>query len=242
MTQSTRVNRLNFYATPPHQCSYLSDQEAITLFADPRFPKSNALYAALSQRGFRRSGEHLYQPHCPQCSACVPIRVPVADFRPRRQQRRTWKQNQDLGVSIKPADFESEHFELYRRYIATRHAGGGMDNPTPDNYMNFLTASWSDTMFLEFRLEGTLLAVAVSDRLPDALSAVYTFFDPDSAGRSLGRYAILYQIALAQETERHWLYLGYWIDACRKMRYKTEYQPLEYFRNGEWLRQPDTAC
>lgn len=237
MTQSTRVDRLSFYATPPHQCSYLDDQEAITLFADPRYPKSNALYAALSQRGFRRSGEHLYQPHCPQCSACVPIRVPVGEFKPRRQQRRTWRHNQDLAVAVKPPAFNDDHFELYRRYIAARHAGGGMDDPTPENYMNFLTASWSDTVFLEFRDADELLAVAVVDRMPDALSAVYTFFAPDSAGRSLGRFAILYQIALAQQTDRDWLYLGYWIKACRKMSYKTEYQPLEYYRQGEWRRQ-----
>ena len=239
MTHSTRVTRLSFYATPPHSCSYLDGRESVTLFADPRYPKSNALYAALSERGFRRSGEHLYQPHCPECSACVPIRVPVAEFRPRRQQRRTWRQNQDLKVEIKPPVFEEGHFELYSRYIAARHPGGGMDNPTPDNYMNFLTASWSDTMFIEFSRDDHLVAVAVTDQMPNALSAVYTFFDPDCSHRSLGRHAILYQIALAQETGRDWLYLGYWIESCRKMSYKTEYQPLEYYRHGGWCRQPN---
>lgn len=237
MTRSARVSRLGFYATPPHECSYLSDRQSVTLFADPRFPKTNTLYAALSQRGFRRSGEHLYQPHCPGCSACIPIRVPVGEFRPRRQQRRTWRQNQDLQVTIKPPRFETEHFDLYRRYIASRHAGGGMDDPSPNSYMNFLTASWSDTIFIEFRTgDRQLLAVAVTDRLPDALSAVYTFFEPDAVRRSLGRHAILYQIELARHSRRPWLYLGYWIAECRKMAYKTEYQPLEYFSQGEWQR------
>lgn len=234
MTHSTRVSRLSFYVTPPHECSYLDDRDAATLFADPRFPKSNALYATLSERGFRRSGEHLYQPHCPGCNACVPIRVPVAEFQPRRQQRRTWRDNLDLKVEIKPPVFDDSHFELYRRYIAARHPGGGMDDPTPDSYMNFLTATWADTIFIEFRQHGELLAVAVADRMPRALSAVYTFFDPASSARSLGRYAVLYEISLAHETGRQWLYLGYWIDECQKMRYKTEYQPLEYYRDGEW--------
>lgn len=238
MTHSARVNKLSFYATPPHSCSYLAGRESVTLFADPRYPKSNGLYAALSERGFRRSGEHLYQPHCPACNACIPIRLPVAEFTSRRQQRRTWQQNQDLEIEVKPARFECDHFALYRRYLAARHPGGGMDNPTPDNYMSFLTASWSDTVFVEYRQAGKLLAVSVSDRLPDALSAVYTFFDPDSGHRSLGRFAILYQIQLARQSNRRWLYLGYWIEDCRKMRYKTEYQPLEYFRQGEWHRQP----
>ncbi len=238
MTQSARVSKLTFYSTPPHSCSYLADREAVTLFADPRYPKSNRLYAALSARGFRRSGEHLYQPHCPECHACIPIRLPVAEFVSRRQQRRTWQKNQGMEIQVKPASFEREHFALYRRYIAARHAGGGMDDPTPDNYMSFLTASWSDTVFIEYRHAGKLLAVSVSDRLPDALSAVYTFFDPDSSHLSLGRFSILYQIQLARETGRQWLYLGYWIEDCRKMRYKTEYQPLEYFCQGEWHRQP----
>lgn len=238
MTQSNRVNRLNFYATPPHRCSYLPGREAVTLFADPRFPKTNALYARLSARGFRRSGEHLYQPHCPGCDACVPIRLPVHEFHARRQQRRTWKQNQDLTAEVKSAAFNQEQFDLYRRYIAARHAGGGMDDPTPDSYMNFLTASWADTAFIEFRQSGRLLAVAVADQMTDSLSAVYTFFDPAAAQRSPGRYAILYLIQLARESGRQWLYLGYWIEDCRKMRYKTEYQPLEYYRRGRWQRQP----
>lgn len=109
-----------------------------------------------------------------------------------------------------------------------------MDDPSPDSYMNFLTASWADTLFLEMRLEGRLAAVAVTDQMPRALSAVYTFFDPDLSHRSPGRYAILQQIELAREHGRQWLYLGYWIEGCRKMRYKSDYQPLEYFYAGGW--------
>lgn len=238
MTQSPRVHKLSFYATPPHNCSYLPARESITLFADPRYPKTNRLYAALSERGFRRSGEHLYQPYCESCSACVPIRIPIEQFRPRRRHRRTCRQNEDLSLSYKPPRFEQEHYELYCRYLTARHAGGGMDDPSPDSYMNFLTASWADTLFLEMRQGDRLLAVAVSDQMPQALSAVYTFFDPDAARRSLGRYAILQQIELARSSGRRWLYLGYWIEGCRKMRYKTEYQPLEYFYVDDWWPQP----
>ncbi|MEX0951444.1 MAG: arginyltransferase, partial [Gammaproteobacteria bacterium] len=140
MMHDTRVERLSFYATPPHPCSYLPNREAVTLFADPRFPKTRQLYTALSARGFRRSGEHLYQPHCQGCSACVPVRIPVADYRSNRQQRRTWRRNQDLTVRMQSACYDPEHFALYQRYIAGRHAGGGMDDPTPESYMNFLTA------------------------------------------------------------------------------------------------------
>lgn len=114
-----------------------------------------------------------------------------------------------------------------------------MDNPSPQNYIDFLTSSWSDTVFYEVRLDSQLLAIAVIDRLPTALSAVYTFFDPDYQERSLGRFSILYTIREATRLGLPWVYLGYWINECEKMRYKDEYQPLEYFRNGKWLRQID---
>lgn len=237
MTRLEQSDRLNFYATPPHTCSYLPGRKAVTLFADPRFPKNSRLYAALSLYGFRRSGEHLYQPYCPRCRACVPVRIPVADFRPTRAQRRTLRRNRDLTVRALPARFSEEHFELYCRYLAARHAGGGMDNPTPESYMNFLTAAWADTVFFEMRLKNRLAAVAVSDRFPEAMSAVYTFFDPELSRRSLGRYAILYQIDAARRAGWRWLYLGYWIADCAKMQYKDEYQPLEYYLDGRWCRR-----
>jgi arginine-tRNA-protein transferase len=205
------AHKLGFYATPPHDCSYLSDRQAITLFADPCFPKSSRLYSALLDNGFRRSGEHLYQPYCTDCSACIPIRIPVSQFRPTRNQVRTWKRNQDLIIRPLAAEFDQQHFELYQRYLASRHAGGGMDNPTSENYMDFLTASWTDTVFYEMKLGNQLLAVAVADHIDNALSAVYTFFDPDYSNRSLGKYAILFTIDEANKASLSWLYLGYWI-------------------------------
>ncbi|MCI0400874.1 MAG: arginyltransferase [Gammaproteobacteria bacterium] len=240
MNQATYSAKLNFYATPPHECSYLPNRESVTLFADPRFPKSNLLYATLANHGFRRSGEHLYRPTCPTCNACVPIRLPVAEFRPRRRQRRTWRRNTDLTVTPVAPQYKDEHFRLYQDYIAARHKGGGMDNSSPQSYMDFLTSTWADTVFYELRHERRLLGVSVIDRMPKALSAVYTFFDPDCQDRSLGRFSVLYAIREATRLGLSWLYLGYWIGECEKMRYKDEYQPLEYYRNGRWLRQVDT--
>ena len=158
-------------------------------------------------------------------------------FQANRGQRRTWKQNQDLTVKILPAEFNPEHFELYQRYLSTRHAKGGMDDPTPESYMQFLSSSWSKTYFIEFRLEEKLAMIAIVDQLNNALSAVYTFFDPDLGQRSLGRFAILYEIEYARKNELEWLYLGYWIENCQKMKYKHEYQLQEHFKNGQWLRE-----
>ena len=131
----TRVQKLGFYATPPHSCNYLPGLEAVTLFADPHFPKNTRLYSALADCGFRRSGEHLYIPHCSACTRCVPVRIPVDEFMPSRNQQRTLRRNRALTINRMPAEFDPEHFALYKRYLDSRHPGGGMDDPTPANYV-----------------------------------------------------------------------------------------------------------
>ena len=233
--QSARpASRTAFYITPPHPCSYLPEQRAATLFADPVVPMNNGLYSALLANGFRRSGEYLYRPQCPACRACVPVRVAIDSFRPNRNQRRTWLHNQYLEVRPVAPAFTMDHYSLYRRYVSARHPGGAMEDLTPEQFINFLAARWANTVFYEFRRGIDLVAVAAVDRIDDALSAVYTFFDPDKERSSLGRYAVLYEIAQAKAEGLRWLYLGYWIDACGKMRYKAEFQPLEYYCNGSW--------
>jgi len=226
--------RTAFYITPTHPCSYLPEQWAATLFADPVGPMNNGLYSALLANGFRRSGEYLYRPQCPACRACVPVRVAIDSFRPNRNQRRTWLHNQDLEVRPVPPVFTIDHYSLYRRYVSARHPGDDMQNLTPERFITFLAARWANTVFYEFRRGIDVVAVAAVDRVDDALSAVYTFFDTDEERRSLGRYAVLYEIEQARTKGLRWLYLGYWIDACRKMRYKAEFQPLEYYCNGRW--------
>ncbi len=230
---------IDLYASPAADCNYLPGQQSTSLFADPDLQKNKTLHSSLSRQGFRRSGEFIYRPGCESCNACVATRLPVHEFQPTRGQRRTWKQNQDLTTEIIPAEFNAEHFELYQRYLSTRHAGGGMDEPTPEGYMSFLSSSWSETLFFEFRLDGKLAAIAVVDELENAVSAVYTFFDPELSKRSLGRFAILYEIEYARQKGLKWLYLGYWIDECQKMQYKQDYQPQEHFSKNQWFRAFD---
>ena len=230
----TSAQKLGFYATPPHRCNYLPEQEAITLFADPNFPKNRNLYSTLASNGFRRSGTHLYIPHCRQCNACISVRVSVQAFVPSRSQKRTWQKNSDLLIRPLPAVFEPEHFALYRKYLSSRHPEGGMDNPTPESYMEFLTAPWTDTVFYEMRAGDRLVAIAVTDVMNDGLSAVYTFYDPDEAGRSPGKFAILYQIEQTRLSGLDWLYLGYWIQQSGKMSYKSEYRPQQMYVNNSW--------
>lgn len=232
--------QFSLYATPPHECSYLTGREATTVFIDPIFRKDSKIYSSLSQHGFRRSGEHLYRPQCHDCNQCIPVRIPVAHFTPRRTQQRIWKKNQDLQIIPIKAAFNQEHFDLYEYYLSLRHPGGGMDQPTPDSFVHFLTSSWSRTIFYEFRLAEQLIAVAVADFFDHGLSAVYTFYSPEYAERSLGVFAILFEIAEAKRLGKTYVYLGYWIKECSKMNYKTQYQPLEYYYQGSWHKHsPD---
>ena len=228
--------RLPLLVTPSHECGYLPERIASTAFVGPSVPKSPALLSLLSRHGFRRSGEHIYRPACRACRACVALRVPVREFRPRRSQRRAWRRNQDLEVVDRDDTFRPEHYRLYRRYLEMRHRGGGMDGATPQEYRAFLRGEWAETAFTEFRHGAHLLAVAISDRLPDAHSAVYTFYDPGFESRSLGTYCILWQIEAARRAGHDWLYLGYWIAECAKMRYKERFLPQERLIDGDWVR------
>jgi arginine-tRNA-protein transferase len=228
--------RLPLYLSPPHRCSYLADRQSQTLFVDPHGPMDTAIYHALLQRGFRRSGRIVYAPRCEGCRQCVSARIPVAHFSPRRIQRRIQRRNADLSrVLVEPA-LLAEHFALYQRYTAARHGEGGMADASPSDYLDFLCADWCDTVFMELRGPQGLLAVAVTDIVGDGLSSVYTFFDPDLDQRSLGTFAILSQIELARERALRYLYLGYWIRDCRKMAYKTAFRPIELWWQDRWQR------
>jgi leucyl-tRNA---protein transferase len=225
--------QLLFFVTPPQACPYLADRESISLFAEPE-ALDNRLYSRLAQLGFRRSGNQVYRPACTDCHACIPARIPVRDFQARRRDRRCLADNADLEARWVSAHYDAEHFALYSAYLAARHPQGGMDRPTPDQYRQFLIGAWSDTWFLELRLEDRLVSVAVTDRLEDGLSAVYTFYDPDLRGRGLGNCSVLHQIGQARELRLPYLYLGYWIAASPKMAYKGRFRPLEILQEGQW--------
>ncbi|MEM1155158.1 MAG: arginyltransferase, partial [Pseudomonadota bacterium] len=141
---------LKVYTTYPHSCSYLEDKEATTLFVDPRQPVDKLLYSNLSLLGFRRSGSHIYRPHCTNCEACIPARIPVAEFEPRRGQKRTWKRNQDLRVRRSDHLRDAEAFELYCRYIELRHYDGDMYPPDREQYESFLNDAWDCTHYYRF--------------------------------------------------------------------------------------------
>ncbi len=230
MNQATT---LPLFITPAHPCAYLPGRQSVSVVADPA--RTNAhIYDALAQQGFRRSGEHLYRPACGECQACISVRIPVHEFSPRRRDRRCLRLNEDLEVNWEAVSEDEEYFELYRRYLSSRHQGSGMDDPAPSQFLEFLESPWGNTEFLTFREQDRLLAVAVTDRLRDGYSSVYTFFAPEASRRGLGTYAILRQIEQTRRRGLDYLYLGYWIKDCRKMAYKADFRPLQAYVEGRW--------
>lgn len=229
---------LRLFDTGAHPCGYWPERTARDLVLDPRDPRLPQLYPLALSWGFRRSGDIVYRPHCGACRACVAVRVPVREFVPDRSQRRCLRRNADVEMRVVATERTDEQLALYQRYLAARHPGGGMDDHGAAEYDQFLVGAWASGRFLEFRACGQLLAVAVTDRVEKALSAVYTFYDPDPdhAARGLGTLAILQQIAWARREQLEHLYLGYWIEGHRKMDYKRRFRPLETFTGRGWQR------
>ncbi|MGO1501868.1 MAG: arginyltransferase [Marinobacter sp.] len=228
------LKTLVFFATPAHDCSYLPDREATTMFVDPRANIDKKLYSQLTSLGFRRSGSHYYRPHCEACNACIPVRLNVNDFRPDRSQRRVMKKNGDLECALVPATFNESYYHLYANYVELRHKDGDMYPPSREQFTSFLVEGATDSLFLEMRKDGELVALAAVDSLDDGLSAIYTVFDPALEHRSLGTFAVLWQIEETRRRDLPHLYLGYWIKQCRKMNYKTRFKPIEALQSGQW--------
>ena len=225
---------LQFYATSPYPCSYLPARDARSQVATPTHLIDAEVYSALVRRGFRRSGAFTYRPHCLNCKACIPVRLPVAELQYSRAQRRAIRNHAELTVRQRPLAFFAEHYALYSRYQNARHAGGGMDEDGHEQYAHFLLQSNVDTRLIEFSEGDTVRMVSIIDVLEDGLSSVYTFYDPDVPGASYGTYNILWQARQCSALELPYLYLGYWIADSRKMAYKSRFSPIEGLIDGHW--------
>lgn len=229
---------VQFYATATYPCSYLPGRQARSQVATPTHQIHADTYTALVAAGFRRSGTFTYRPYCDDCAACIPVRIPVAQFTPSRTQRKTWRRHVDQQPLVGALSWSAEHYDLYRRYQAARHSGGGMDQDSRDQYTQFLLASHVNTRLVEFRNpRQQLTMVSIIDILDDGLSSVYTFYDPQHPG-SLGTWNILWQIEQCLSLGLPWLYLGYWIAASPKMAYKTAFRPIQGLIRGQWRELP----
>ncbi len=228
--------KLRLYQSAPYSCPYIPTNTAHHHTTEPGATLSSDIYSQLINMGFRRAGDRIHRPNCLSCKQCISLRIPVNEFRPNRSQRRVFNKNSNLSVIVVINPDYSTYLALYRDYINQRHPESESMQEAIDTFENFLFSPWSDTFSIEFRSPTQeLVCVAICDPIEQGWSAVYTFYNVEYSHLSLGTFSILKQIELLKQRELDYLYLGYWINDCDKMSYKTQFRPCEGFTNEQWI-------
>ncbi|WP_134726202.1 arginyltransferase [Paracoccus luteus] len=240
-----------FYVTAPQPCPYLHGRAERKLFTALTGDGARDLNNTLSRQGFRRSQNVVYRPSCESCVACMSARIRVRDFQPSRSQRRVQRRNAGLVRVATSAWATDEQFDLFRRYLDTRHADGGMADMDIFEFAAMVEETPVRTRVIEYREPGTdgtptgagsrLVAVCLTDLLDDGLSLVYSFYDPAWRVHSLGTHVILDHVAIARDAGLPYVYLGYWVPGSRKMAYKAQFDALEIYKGGAWQDLGDPA-
>ncbi len=230
-----------FYVTAPQPCPYLEGRMERKLFTALQGDYAETLNDALSKQGFRRSQNVLYRPSCAECNACLSARIRVADFVPSRSQRRAAHRNEDLVRRASSPWATEEQFNLFRRYLDSRHAEGGMADMDIFEFAAMVEETPIRSRLVEYLLpgdaesgRGQTAAVCLTDVLDDGLSMVYSFYEPSMTRRSLGTYVILDHVEIAREAGLPYVYLGYWVPGSPKMGYKAAFSGLEIYKDGVW--------
>ncbi|AIB14703.1 arginyl-tRNA-protein transferase (plasmid) [Azospirillum argentinense] len=229
-----------FFRSGPMPCPYLPGRVERKLFTRLLGPYSAEVNSTLSRAGFRRSHDIVYRPVCPNCQACVPVRIPVGAFTPTRSQKRVLRGNGDLTLAEAAAAATTEQYRLFSLYQNSRHGESDMARMAMADFAAMIDEGRADTSLLEARdAEGRLVGCMLTDRLTDGYSAVYSFYDPRQDRRSLGSFMILSLLERAQADGLPYVYLGYWIAQSRKMAYKAKFRPLEALGRDGWFRLPN---
>jgi arginyl-tRNA--protein-N-Asp/Glu arginylyltransferase len=227
-----------YYVLAEGPCPYLPgrrERKLITEMPASTAGEATARYTLLSRAGFRRSHQYAYRPACSGCAACVPVRVRAADFEASASLKRIARANRNLVAAERPAEPTDEQYDLFRRYIQARHGDGEMADMTALDYHGMVRHTRVATRIAEYRdAGGKLVAACLFDRLEDGLSAVYSFFEPELDGRSLGNHMVLWLIETARAEALAYVYLGYWIAQAPKMSYKARFRPLEALGESGW--------
>ena len=230
-----------FYVTAPQPCPYLEGRMERKLFTALQGDKAETLNNSLSQQGFRRSQNVLYRPSCTECSACLSARINVSKFSPTKTQKRILKRTSHLNRQATSPWATEQQYDLFRKYLDTRHADGGMADMDIFEFAAMIEETPVRSRVIEYNDEqsGELIAVSLTDVLEDGLSMVYSFYTPDHARLSLGTFMILDHVDIARQAELPYIYLGYWVPGSAKMGYKARFSGLEVYKNGEWTPLAD---
>ena len=230
-----------FYVTAPQPCPYLEGRMERKLFTALQGESADRLNDSLSQQGFRRSQNVLYRPSCAECSACLSARIDVSAFDASRSQKRAMGRNADLARSAKSPWASEEQYELFRSYLDSRHADGGMADMDVFEFAAMIEETPIRSRVVEYshKDSGDLIGVSLTDVLSDGLSMVYSFYAPNMQRRSLGTYMILDHIDIAREAGLPYVYLGYWVPGSQKMGYKAKFSGLEVYSGGTWVKMTD---
>ena len=248
MTEHFGTKFPQFYMTMPSPCPYLPGLQEKKVFTHLLSDDALELNNTLTHAGFRRSQNIAYRPACDGCDACISVRVQAENFKPSRNFRKILARNADLTRTLTTPKATDEQFALLRTYLDTRHPDGGMADMTQSDYQSMIEDTTVDTTLIEYREpstpqapQGRLIAAALSDTLHDGLSMVYSFFNPEAEARSLGTFMVLDHIVQTQDLGLPYVYLGYWVEECRKMAYKTRFRPVEALGHDGWqiLETPD---
>lgn len=233
-----------FYMTTEQPCPYLKGKQERKIFTDLIGEDASAMNEALGKVGFRRSQSVAYRPACSDCSACVSVRVKAFDYEPSRNKRRIIAKNSNIYSSYHKLMATNEQYDLLKRYLDSRHKDGGMSNMDEFEYAEMILKSPVESTIIEYRMfddntdddhPGQLVGAALTDIMSDGLSMVYSFYDPDMDERSLGTFIILDHISRAQDAGLPYVYLGYWVDGCKKMAYKVQFKPMEILSKDGWM-------
>ncbi len=235
MQDELSPHQLEFYSTQLMPCPYLAgrnERKLLTELAPEADPQQ--VYNALARHGFRRSHDWAYRPACPECNACVPVRLVVDQFNPSRSMRRCINRHVGWHAIVRPPVATQEQFALFSSYVRGRHMDGEMSTMNFEQYRDMLEETTVDTQLIEFRISQRLVAGIMVDRVRDGLSAVYSFFDPELSAAGPGTFMVLWLAEHTRTAGLRNLYLGYWVKGCRKMDYKVRFRPLEALTSGGW--------
>ncbi|CAN5299852.1 arginyltransferase [soil metagenome] len=225
------------FVTPPHDCAYRPGEAAQMRYEIVESLSVDEYHQRL-QAGWRRFGHSLFKPQCPQCTACQSLRVDLRAFQPDRSQKRAWKANVDVTRFVIEPQVTTESLNLYDRFHNAQHERIGWPDrgeKDPDDYLESFALNPVPTQEWQYRTaDGQLLGVGYIDQLPDGLSAIYFFHDPDERDRSLGTFNVLNVIAAAAEQGLPYVYMGYYVAGCRSLEYKARFRPNQVLTAGAW--------